>query len=119
MRTLTILFGLALAMTGPAAYAAGDAAAGKAKAETCKACHGENGNTMGADGKPQPTFPRLAGQHASYIERALEDYKTGKRKNAIMAGFATALSAQDRADLAAYYSKMPGGLGKIDLSTLK
>lgn len=85
-----------------AAHAAGDAQAGEQKATACLACHGADGNSIA------PNYPRLAGQHASYLERALEDYQTGARSNAIMVGFAAALSAQDRADLAAYYANMPG-----------
>ncbi len=82
------------------AWAGGDAAAGAKKAqEVCAACHGEAG------AKPTtPDYPKLAGQHADYIRYALRSYQTGKRKNAIMAGMAAALSKQEIADLAAYYS---------------
>jgi cytochrome c553 len=73
-------------------------------AQTCVACHGVDGIGI------TPQYPTLAGQHADYIERALTDYKKGGRKNPIMAGFASALSASDIRALAAYYSAQRPGL---------
>lgn len=98
---------LVLAALGTSAYAApaGDAKAGEQKAQACQACHGADGNKT-IDG----TYPKLAGQYADYLAKALTDYKTGARKNAIMAGFATPLSAQDIADLAAFYASKSGDL---------
>ncbi len=82
-------------------YAA-DAEQGKAKAQqVCVACHGMDG--VGID----ETYPILAGQYADYLERALMDYRSGARKNAIMAGFAATLTDQDIANLALYYSTLP------------
>ena len=79
-----------------------DLAAGKAKAtEVCAACHGADGNSAAAD------FPKLGGQHPDYLAKALRDYKSGQRKNPIMAGFAQALSKQDIENLAAYYGSQP------------
>lgn len=70
------------------------------KAKACAACHGPNG------AKPVlPDAPVLAGQYANYLEHALNEYKTGLRKNAVMAGQAAALSAADIKELAAYYSR--------------
>ena len=94
---------------GPAVMAAGDVAAGKEKAAAqCQQCHGLDGNS------PVSQFPKLGGQHAGYIVQALEDYKTGVRRNAIMAGFSAALSKQDREDLAAWYASQGGGVYTID-----
>ena len=73
-------------------------------AQTCVACHGTDGIGI------TPQYPTLAGQHADYLERALTDYKKGGRKNAIMAGFAGQLSAQDIRALARYYSAQRPGL---------
>jgi cytochrome c553 len=74
-------------------------------AESCKACHGEGG------AKPiQPDYPVLAGQHRDYLAAALSQYKSGKRKNAVMAGFAAALKPEDIKDLAEYFSKQPSEL---------
>jgi cytochrome c553 len=85
----------------PAAHAA-DLAAGAAKAkEVCAACHGVDGNSA------QPDYPKLGGQHADFLAKALRDYKSGQRKNAIMAGFAAGLSQQDIENLAAHYAAQP------------
>jgi cytochrome c553 len=72
------------------------------KAAQCAACHGPAGVAMA------PNFPNLAGQHRDYLEHALHQYKTQERQNAIMAGFAAALSDEDIAAIAAYYSSLPG-----------
>lgn len=92
---------LALVVAGPA-LAGGNAAAGKIKSKVCAQCHGADGNST------VPTFPRLAGQQPDYIVKALHDYKTGARKNPIMAGFAAKLTEQDREDLAAWFSSQKG-----------
>ena len=84
-------------------HAAGNPAAGqKIAAEKCQACHGADGNST------DPQYPRLAGQHASYIERALSEYKGGDRSNPIMSGFAAGLSEQDVKDVAAWFSSQAG-----------
>ena len=82
-----------------AAQAAGDAQAGKAKAGACAGCHGANG-----EGKKP--YPALTGKHEGEIVQALQDYKSGKRANPIMKSFATPLSDQDMANLAAYYASL-------------
>jgi cytochrome c553 len=81
---------------------AGNPAAGQAKAKTCVACHGADGNSASAE------FPRLAGQQADYLVKALKDYKSGMRKNPIMAPQAANLSVRDMEDLAAFYSRQQG-----------
>lgn len=87
------------------AATAADSAAGAAKAkEICSACHGADGNSA------DPNNPRLAGQHADYLAKALRDYKSGDRNNAIMKGFAAALSKQDIENLAAYFSSQKSSL---------
>jgi len=92
------------------ALAAGNAAAGADKAKACLACHGADAN------KPiAPDIPRLAGQHGSYLERAMLDYKSGVRKDPVMNGQAGALSKQDILDLAAYFHSLPGTLKVIPL----
>ena len=104
---IRIAMALALGMAlSQAALAGGDAQAGKAKAaQVCAACHSADGT------KPTtPAYPILAGQHYGYIVRALEDYKSGKRKNPIMQGFAATLSAQDIANVAAWFSSQKGRL---------
>mgnify|MGYP001156745081 FL=1 len=76
--------------------------AGQEKSQVCAGCHG-------ADGNSQITmYPRLAGQHRDYLVYALEGYRSGDRKNAIMSGFAKGLSDQDIRDLSEYYSMQKG-----------
>lgn len=97
------LLAVALATAAPAAWSAGDAATGKAKATTCVACHGEGG------AKPiMSIYPILAGQHADYLAKAINDYKTGVRKDPVMAGMAAPLTEQDIADLSAYFASQSG-----------
>ena len=94
-----------LMFAAPVAYAKGSIAAGETKAAVCKSCHGEGGL------KPiLPEYPILGGQHQDYLAAALSQYKTGKRKNASMNGFAAALSPQDIQDLAAYFSSQKSEL---------
>ena len=82
------------------ALAGGNPEAGKAKAaQVCGACHGPEGNKPSASDQPL-----LAGQYPDYIVRALSDYKSGKRSNPIMKGFADTLSKQDMEDVAAWFS---------------
>jgi len=81
--------------------AQGSAEAGQAKAVSCGACHGIDGNSL------SPAWPNLAGQHASYFIRQLEAYQNGERQDALMTTLASGLSAEDMADLAAYYATLP------------
>lgn len=81
--------------------AQGSAEAGQAKAVSCGACHGIDGNSL------SPAWPNLAGQHASYFIRQLEAYQNGERQDALMTTLASGLSAEDMADLAAYYAALP------------
>ncbi|MDT8319228.1 MAG: cytochrome c [Xanthomonadales bacterium] len=95
---------LALLLAMPlTAAAAGDPAKGKEKSATCQACHGEDGRTV-----IDPSYPILAGQYASYLVRALQDYRSGERSNAVMAGMSANLSDQDIEDLAAWYASREG-----------
>ena len=86
--------------------AGGNAEAGKQRAaQVCVACHGADGNKPSA-----PDQPVLAGQYPDYIVKALRDYKSGKRKNAIMSGFASGLTVQDMEDVAAWFSSQKSAL---------
>ena len=72
------------------------------KIATCAACHGDRGiSAMGM-------YPNLAGQHHSYLEKALHAYRDGSRKNPIMSGFAAALSDEDIKAIALYFSSQKG-----------
>ena len=98
MTTMTKLLVFAAALAVGAVAHAGDPAAGKEKAKVCAACHGENGISQA------PDFPKLAGQYNDYLVRAMNDYKTGARKNPIMAGQVANLKKEDIADLSAYFA---------------
>jgi cytochrome c553 len=101
MRISLLVSSFALA----AAAHGADLTSGQAKAkEICQACHGMDGNSTVAD------YPKLGGQYPDYLAKALRDYKSGARKNPIMAGFAGALTAQDIENLAAYYASQPAVL---------
>ena len=86
----------------------GNAAAGKQKAVVCAACHGADGNKT-----LDNTYPKLAGQYPDYLLKALKDYKSGKRNNAVMAGQVQALSEADMANLAVYFGSLPGQMGVV------
>ncbi len=84
------------------ASAEGNAAAGAEKITMCAACHGIDGKS------PANIYPNIAGQWAAYIESSLKAYRAGERNggmSAMMTPQATALSDQDIADIAAYYSQ--------------
>ncbi|MFC0446203.1 c-type cytochrome [Pseudidiomarina halophila] len=105
MKKLVLFVGLYLGLTGATFAATGDAEAGKEKSQVCAACHGPTGSS------PSDMYPKLNGQHASYLAKQLHDYKlaaeTGGeegRANAIMQGQVASLSDQDIADLAAYFA---------------
>ena len=69
------------------------------------------GQANGLDGNSQtPDYPKLGGQRQDYLAKALRDYKSGARKNPIMAGMAGPLSAKDIDNLAAYYAAQPAVL---------
>ena len=60
----------------------------------CAACHGADGNSG------TPAYPKLAQQHPEYLIKQLQEFKSDKRNNAIMKGFATALSEDDMKNMA-------------------
>ena len=95
---LTALLVGSFALAG-AAQAAGDVAAGKAKAAACGTCHGPTGAGT-------PMAPKLAGVDPAQFVQQLQDYASGKRDNAMMKSTAAGLSAADMANLAAYYASL-------------
>jgi cytochrome c553 len=96
-RSLALLAGLGLTLLSMAAQEQ-DAAAGKAKAERCAACHGPDGNSVAG------TFPILAGQTARYLYLQLRDFRDGARKDPVMSAQLEGLTRQDFFDLAAYFA---------------
>jgi cytochrome c553 len=82
--------------------AAADIEAGKKKVqEVCAACHNMDGISTIAE------YPKLAGQYPEYMAKALRDYKSGARKNPIMAGMAAGLTQKDIDDVSAYFASLP------------
>ena len=75
-----------------------DLAKGQALAAVCMACHTADGN------RGAPANPILQGQHPEYLVKQLHEFKSGKRKNAIMMGFASTLSDEDMRHIAAFYA---------------
>ena len=104
MKKLCLLVCLTLGFT-TSVTAEGDPEAGKAKSAVCAACHGPDGNSM------IELNPKIAGQHENYLVKQLTEFRLASstggaegRNNAVMNGMAAALSDQDIADLAAYFS---------------
>ena len=98
--TYALMAGGVIAWLMPASSEAADAKAGRQKITVCQACHGLDGVSK------NPEAPNLAGQLEGYIVKALNDYKSGARKNETMNIVAKDLSDQDMADIAAYYSSI-------------
>jgi cytochrome c553 len=109
---IALTLGAAILALSGQALASGDAANGAAltKKYNCASCHGADFKTP-----IDPSYPKLAGQHADYLVHALTAYKRGNkvangRSNPIMAGMAQPLSDRDMADIAAYLESLPGPL---------
>ncbi len=103
-------------MIAPAQAAGGNVAAGQAKAAVCAGCHGADGNG-GAD----PLWPKLAGQDADYIAKQLADFKSGARKDPIMAGMVANLGKTDMKNIGAFYASLkvkPGAARDAQLAKL-
>ena len=129
---VTSLLAAVLVLPSMASFAAGEAAADHGKVEAaapavvakvfkpdlvkgeasfnavCVSCHGVDGNSG------TPANPKLAQQHPEYLVKQLQEFKAGKRKNAIMQGFAAALSEDDMKNIAywATSKKVKAGFSK-------
>jgi cytochrome c553 len=95
----SLLGAIILALSGLVSFTANaaDIEAGKAKSAVCAACHGADGNSANA------AWPSLAGQHATYIYKQLQDFKEGRRNDATMAGMVALLNDEDMKNVAAYF----------------
>ncbi|MFT5115164.1 MAG: cytochrome c553 [Parasphingorhabdus sp.] len=99
LKSFSLLFGVIAGLGWNAmTIASGDAAAGEEKSQPCIACHGVAGKSAIAQ------FPVLAGQVPGYIASQLAEFKSGVRNDPVMAGMVATLTAEDMADLDAYYS---------------
>ena len=103
LSSLFALAGLALASTHIQAESLvdGSADAGKARALTCTACHGPEGNSA------SPLWPNIAGQNAPYLLAQLTAFKDGSRVDPLMSSQAMMLSDEDMANLAVYFESLP------------
>ncbi len=102
---------IAAYLQGPQPVQPSTTEAGKAPPQvaTCAACHGENGLGVAAPLTPKP--PVLAGQHADYLEQALNAYKSGRRKNVVMNGMAQTLKTDEDVRIAAeWFAHQPSPL---------
>jgi cytochrome c553 len=108
MKKWLMTLSMAAAMVSSVAVAGGDAAAGKAKSAMCAGCHMADGNSVNG------MWPKLAGQHESYIIKQLQDFKAGGRVDPTMQPMAAGLSEDDMANLAAFYSSQTLKVGEAD-----
>jgi cytochrome c553 len=104
--TLALIAGTALA-AGPAPAAAKpDLAKGEASyGAACAACHAADGNSS------TPVNPKLAQQHPEYLVKQLQEFKSGKRANAVMSGMAAGLSDEDMRNIAYWLASKPAKAG--------
>lgn len=113
MKKLILAAALVAAAVGSAqaqqaAAIVGDAAAGRAKAEVCAACHSADGNSVVG------MYPKIAGQNWRYAFKQLLDIKSGVRPVPVMEPMVAPMSDQDLADVAAFYASQPAGLAQAD-----
>ena len=101
MKFMTLaIISMGTALMASSVAVAGDAAAGKAKAESCVSCHGMNGRST------NPNNPNLAGQKKNYLIKALQAYRSGDRKDPMMNTLTGALTDADIENIAEYYSSV-------------
>ena len=112
------LTALATILLAPVAASAdslvdGSIEAGKARALTCTACHGQEGNSV------NPLWPNIAGQGASYLVAQLQAFKNGDRNDPLMTSQAMLLSDEDMRNLAVYFESLPAAVSAVaDPSTV-
>ncbi len=94
------ILALTLAAALPGAALAGDAAAGRQKAQMCAVCHGPMGIAAA------PETPNLAGEPEGYIVRQLRAFRTGKRQHEVMNVIAKPLSDEDIDNVAAWFNSI-------------
>jgi cytochrome c553 len=90
---------LLISITANTYAANGNPAAGQEKSSVCQGCHGTDGNSY------SPEWPNLAGQDSRYLSKQLHDFQSGARKDPTMTDMAAPLSAEDIADITAYFSR--------------
>jgi cytochrome c553 len=109
MKLQALISLIAMFAVAGVSQAAGDAEAGKTKAQVCFSCHGANGVSV------NPAWPKLAAQNAGYIVKQLADFKAGtERSDPLMSAQVAPLSPQDMEDLAAFFAKQKPSQGSAD-----
>ncbi|MDH0866889.1 c-type cytochrome [Mitsuaria sp. GD03876] len=99
LSSMVLMSGAAIAAEPQAAAAKPDLTKGQAiSSQVCAACHTADGS------RGSPANPIIAGQHADYLAKQLHEFKSGKRKNAVMSGMAAPLSDDDIRNVAAFYA---------------
>jgi cytochrome c553 len=132
--SLIVIIALSASSTVFAAGVRGNAAAGKVLAEqgrdagknqtavvNCASCHGAAGAkpVVTKDTPADQHPPLLAGQHADYLVHSLKQYRSGKRKHAIMQSNAEKLTDKDINDLAVYYSQQKAAVSNIGTGKIR
>ena len=106
-KLLALSLALAFTSTSGILHAEGNISSGKEKAAACVSCHGDNGNSIVS------SFPKLAQQHSSYLIKQLHAFKSGTRKNPMMASIAIGLTDEDMVDIAAYYAEQEVSVNQL------
>jgi len=94
-----VLFTVGMVLLAPSVWGA-DLEAGQQRASSCFSCHGPDGISL------NPNYPNLAGQSADYLSKQLNAFRSGDRKDPIMAPMAQSLSDQDVENVAAYFASL-------------
>ena len=108
MRPVVIAVAMLSLLSMAGSVHAADIAAGKAKAETCAACHGENGISQ------MENTPSLAGQPDQFIQWQLVFFRGGARKSDVMTPMAEQLSNEDIRNIGAYFASLTPPKGAAD-----
>lgn len=95
------------------AWAAGDPVIGKQKASLCIGCHGVDGNSS------NPDWPSLAGQHAEYLTKQVNDFKSKARKDGTMNAMVGGLSDEDTANISAFFASNKAKVGSADKASIE
>jgi cytochrome c553 len=104
MKRINRMILIVICAMSPLAGQAGDPKAAQAQATSlCAGCHGPKGISS------NPLWPNLAGQKEQYLIKQMEDYKTGRRTDPVMAPLAQTLDERAIADLAAYFASLSTG----------
>jgi cytochrome c553 len=104
--TLSALVSCSVLAAGPAAAVAKpDLAKGEAAFAMCVACHAADGNST------TPVNPKLSQQHPEYLIKQLQEFKSGKRANAVMSGMVAGLSNEDMRNISYWLASKPAKPG--------